>query len=329
MKNKQYLTIQDIADLAGVSKSTVSRYLNGGSVGKKTRQKLEIIIDEYDYQPNMFAQSLKAKQSNIIGVVVPRLTSYSVHESLKGIDLYCEEKGYTTLIVNTYQDSQREIQALKTFGQQNVAGIIFYGRVITEEHLDVIERIAIPVVVLGQEARDIPYVIYNDYEAGRQIGQYVSRMGHQNVLYFGVTAEDKAVGVSRRQGVIDGLQSGTKVEEVKTGFSIENAYQTGMRALLSTQATYAICATDNIALGVLKAARQLGIEVPTDLSISGFGGYAMGEAVHPSLTTIHYDFQKAGDLAAHQLLEVINKESISSPVVVDCHLEVRESTIKH
>ena len=201
---------------------------------------------------------------------------------------------------------------------------------ITEEHLEVIERIAIPVVVLGQEARDIPYVIYNDYEAGRQIGQYVSRMGHQNVLYFGVTAEDKAVGVSRRQGVIDGLQSGTKVEEVKTGFSIENAYQTGMRALLSTQATYAICATDNIALGVLKAARQLGIEVPTDLSISGFGGYAMGEAVHPSLTTtIHYDFQKAGDLAAHQLLEVINKEPISSPVVVDCHLEVRESTIKH
>ena len=85
-------------------------------------------------------------------------------------------------------DSQREIQALKTFGQQNVAGIIFTAGVITEEHLEVIERIAIPVVVLGQEARDIPYVIYNDYEAGRQIGQYVSRMGHQNVLYFGVTA---------------------------------------------------------------------------------------------------------------------------------------------
>lgn len=55
----------------------------------------------------------------------------------------------------------------------------------------------------------------------------------------------------------------------------------------------------------------------------------MGEAVHPSLTTIHYDFQKAGDLAAHQLLEVINKEPFSSPVIVDCHLEVRESTIKH
>ena len=80
------VTLQDIAKMAGVSKSTVSRYLNNGSVGKNTREKIDAIIKETGYQPNPFAQSLKAGKSNMIGVIIPRYDSPSTNEVLKGID---------------------------------------------------------------------------------------------------------------------------------------------------------------------------------------------------------------------------------------------------
>ena len=90
--------ISDIAKLAGVSKSTVSRYLNDGSVSKKTRLKLSKIINEHDYQPNQFAQSLRATQTHLIGAIIPRMNSYAVDETIKGIVSQCHQHHYQLLL---------------------------------------------------------------------------------------------------------------------------------------------------------------------------------------------------------------------------------------
>ncbi|MGA9466781.1 MAG: LacI family DNA-binding transcriptional regulator, partial [Exiguobacterium marinum] len=164
------VTIKDIAELAGVAKSTVSRYLNGGSVGKATREKLDRVIRETNYEPNQFAQSLKSKQTKMIGVIVPRLDSYAASRTMMGIDERLTERGYQMLVVNTAQQTEREIEQLYNLAKQKVAGIIWLGTTVTERHLEAIEAIQIPVLLIGQQHDNVHSLVYPDYEAAYALG---------------------------------------------------------------------------------------------------------------------------------------------------------------
>ena len=101
-------TIKDIAKMAGVSKSTVSRYLNGGSISKVTREKIHRVVEETGYKPNQFAQSLKAKRTGLIGAIVPRLDSYAKTETLKGIESSLLLQDVQTMFVNTYLSKEEK-----------------------------------------------------------------------------------------------------------------------------------------------------------------------------------------------------------------------------
>lgn len=105
------VTINDIAKMAGVAKSTVSRYLNGGSISKKTKAKLDAIVAETGYTPNTFAQSLKAKRTNIVGTIIPRLDSYSSNAVLEGIDQELLKRQMQLVIMNSSQSVEREDEA--------------------------------------------------------------------------------------------------------------------------------------------------------------------------------------------------------------------------
>ena len=128
-------TIEDIARLAGVAKSTVSRYLNGGSISESTKKKIERIINETGYAPNSFAQSLKAKKPNIIGTIVPRLDSFATSQILMGIDEQLMEQNYQMLISNTSQVVEREVESVYSLSNQKVAGILLLSTEITNAHL--------------------------------------------------------------------------------------------------------------------------------------------------------------------------------------------------
>ena len=132
--------ISDIANLAGVSKSTVSHFLNGGSVSPQTKRKLSRIIEEHDYQPNQFAQSLRAKHTNLIGAIIPRMNSHAVDETVKGIVSVCHQHQYQLLLNYTGLDIRAEIEALETFSRSKVDGIILMATTLTDEHLEVIEN---------------------------------------------------------------------------------------------------------------------------------------------------------------------------------------------
>ena len=164
------VTIKDIAELAGVAKSTVSRYLNGGSVGKATREKLDRVIRDTNYEPNQFAQSLKSKQPKMIGVIVPRLDSYAASRTMMGIDEQLTERGYQMLVVNTAQQTEREIEQLYNLAKQKVAGIIWLGTTVTERHLEAIEAIQIPVLLIGQQHDNVHSLVYPDREAAYALG---------------------------------------------------------------------------------------------------------------------------------------------------------------
>lgn len=324
------VTIKDIAELAGVAKSTVSRYLNGGSVGKATREKLDRVIRDTNYEPNQFAQSLKSKQPKMIGVIVPRLDSYAASRTMMGIDEQLTERGYQMLVVNTAQQTEREIEQLYNLAKQKVAGIIWLGTTVTERHLEAIEAIQIPVLLIGQQHDNVHSLVYPDREAAYALGKQFTEWGHRNVVYVGVYESDIAVGQARRDGFLKAFQeSEATVKIIQTTFKIEDAIPIGEQ-LADEVGTVSliVCATDNIALGVLKGLANQGVSVPRDVSVSGFGGYDFTEVLHPSITTVHLPYRRTGAKAADMMLQLLHGEHVPMKTFTIFELKVRESVDK-
>ncbi|MEG0497250.1 MAG: LacI family DNA-binding transcriptional regulator [Carnobacterium sp.] len=322
------VTINDIAKRAGVAKSTVSRYLNGGSVSPKTKEKLDIIVAETGYRPNTFAQSLKAKKTNIIGTIIPRLDSYSANEALISIDEGLRKKNFQLLIIHTNQDSQREIESIYSLASQKVAGILLFATVITKAHKKAIVDVGIPVILLGQQADGFYSIVHDEYDAGFKLGKYATDLGHKKFLYFTVFEADVAVGQLRKKGVLDALKETKEstVEIIETSFTFERAYQQILAVLPSVKASYIICATDNIALAVLKAAHQLKIEIPDVFSLAGFGGYQITTVVSPTITTVKYAYQELGETAVENLLLLLEGLPIPKKTVLKNELIKNQST---
>ncbi|WP_268586728.1 LacI family DNA-binding transcriptional regulator [Priestia endophytica] len=322
-------TIADIAKLAGVAKSTVSRYLNGGSVSLQTKKKIEQIIQEQNYIPNTFAQSLKAKKTNMIGAIVPRLDSYATSQTLTGMDKELRAQNYHLLISNTNQEQHREIEAIYDFARQKVSGIILLAAEVTEAHLTAIEKVNIPVILVGQKHSQLHSLIHDDFKAGYIMGKHILKSGHHQIAYLGVTEKDEAVGIKRKQGFQKAIaKHNCEVQYYETSFKIKDAIEVASNIFDASPPSIAVCATDNIALGVMKAAHARGIRIPEQLSITGFGGYDTSEIVHPALTTVHYAYLQAGELSAQQIIQLVEDQSVNMCSTLDVTLIERESVDK-
>lgn len=323
------VTIKDIAQLAGVAKSTVSRYLNGGSVGQATRDKIERVIEATNYEPNQFAQSLKSKQTKMIGVIVPRLDSYAASRTMMGIDERLTDQGYQMLVVNTAQQTDREVEQLYNLAKQKVAGIIWLGTTVTARHLEAIESIQIPVLLIGQEHEHVHSLVYPDFDAAHALGKQFTEWGHQKIVYVGVEDYDIAVGQSRRDGFLQAFaEGGADVLTYTTSFKIEDAIPIGETIGRQSDATLVVCATDNIALGVLKGLANAGKTVPTDISVSGFGGYDFTEVLHPAITTVRLPYRRTGAKAADMILQLLTGAVIPMKTFTIFELKLRESVDK-
>lgn len=322
------VTINDIAEMADVSKSTVSRYLNGGSVSKKTKEKIDIIIKETNYVPNRFAQSLKLRNTNLIGMIVPRLNSYASNEILVSVDDELRKLDYQLIITNTNQNMEREIENLYSLARQKVAGIILLSTIITKEHIKAIKKINVPVIILGQKSKITYSITHDDIAAGKAIGEHVVKLGHKDILYLGVKKTDESVGIKRRKGIFMGLNKGENlnVEEVEVDFDYNKALIFLNDYLKTSNSTYIICSTDNIALAAYKAIITLGKKIPEDVSISGFGGYAITDIVTPTITTVRYPYTKMGKIAVENLIKIIKGEKVSESIVLKNKFIAKEST---
>lgn len=320
-------TIMDIAKLAGVAKSTVSRYLNGGSVGEATKKKIEQAIQETGYTPNPFAQSLKAKKTNIIGTIVPRLDSYAASQTLIGIDEQLKQLNYQMLISNTSQSLEREIESIYSFANQKMAGIILLATEITAQHIEAFESVNVPVLLIGQEHEDFHSLIHDDFHAGYGMGRYVLEKGYRKIAYLGVTERDIAVGMKRKQGFKKSIQEAAdcEVRFYETLFKIPAAQASATEIIHEFQPSIFVCATDNIALGVLKAAYAEGLTIPNDLAVTGFGGYDVTEIIHPTLTTAKFFYKEAGETAARQIVELVNERPVEKVTVSTFEIIERES----
>lgn len=315
---KKKMTMADVADLAGVGKSTVSRYFNGGYVKQSTKSKIQKVIEEYNYEPNAFAR-LKAKQSNVIGVIVPTLNSKITSRVITSIDRYLREREYTTLIKNSDHDIDLELQNIQKLINMNVDGILVSSIAITKEHKKIFQEAQIPIVVVAQEYEDGISILDDDYQAGKYMGRYIGETGHKKVAYIGVYETDVAVGIRRKQGVLDGLAEYGITDPVimKSDYSFIGGQKSTREILEQGEVDAIICATDRLAFGAYRILHEEGLRIPEDVSVVGFGGYEESSLLTPELTTLKFDSYAMGYLGAETILKMIQEKPVSKKQIVE------------
>ena len=311
-------TIDDVAAMAGVAKSTVSRYLNGKPVREDSARRIRQAIDHYHYEANVFAR-LSAKQSHIIGIILPGFESTTTPRVLTAIDKYLRTKSYTPLFINTEGDLAYEVRSIGNLARMNVDGIIVVATYLTPEHEQAVRSIGKPVVFLGQEFGPGVSVLDDNQAAGEELGRYIAGRGLTRAGFLWVGEEDIAVGRQRKEAILRGLQAGgvTEVRQYLADFTYPTALSAARDILRDPgHPEILICATDRIAYGVYKAARELGLRIPEDISVTGFGGYETNDLLVPPLTTIRFDVDTQAIVCADTVLRMVQGEPVSKKQLI-------------
>ena len=145
------MNIADIAKLAGVSPAAVSRYLNQGYLSQEKREAIRKVIEETGYRPMVQAQILRTRRTKTIGVILPKIDSFSIGSIVAGIDSVLEQKGFQILLADTHNDPDKEKEYLDSFDDQRVDGVILIATVFTSKHVAILKKSRVPVVVVGQQ----------------------------------------------------------------------------------------------------------------------------------------------------------------------------------
>lgn len=310
------MTIIEIAKLAGVSKSTVSRYLNDGYVSSENREKIEAVIKKTSYKPSRAAKNMRNKRTGFIGVVLPKISTETSAKVVDGITSELTRHNYDTLIANTNLSLEKEIYYLKTLKSGQVDGIIFMATKITENHLKAMEELNVPIVVVAQYIDDYPCVYYDNYNGAREITQALVDAGRKNIGFIGVDEEDISVGFERKRGYEDTLRKNNidinKGLMSKGDFSIESGFECTKRLLDKNKDIDSIFAvTDNLAVGALEYLNEIGKRVPEDISLVGMGDSKISRYITPKLSTIHLHYKTSGIESGKIIVELI-KNGINS-----------------
>ncbi len=185
-------SLHDVAKLAGVSKSTVSRVVNNEyGVKQATKDKVKKVIDELGYQTNLVAKELKSQKTNLIGVIVPRVASSATSQGVDGLSRVFDNAGKQVLLASTQQSFQKEIEFIRLFNQKRVEGIILYATHLDEELVEVILQSAAPVVLVGQDGSlfNIPSIVHDDFRVGFEAGNRLISSGCSDIGFIGVAAQ--------------------------------------------------------------------------------------------------------------------------------------------
>ena len=309
------MTISEIARMAEVSVSAVSRYMNGGYVSDEKKERIRKAIQETGYVPSAHAQTMRTKRTKVVGVVIPKINSESISRVVAGISEELSQAGYELLLGNTGNNQEQELRYLRIFDQNRVDGIIFIGTMMNKEHEKLLKSIQVPVVLLGQQESYISCVYHDDYHAAKEMASLLAAGPHKKIGFLGVPARDKAVGKDRYQGFCDALQeAGIPVEDnrvLQGEFTLESGYENARTLMEQAPDTDALfCVTDTIAIGAMKYLREIGKQIPEDVSLVGIGDTRMSEMMTPPLTTAHYYYKTSGMEGAKILLEKLKNPDL-------------------
>lgn len=320
-RRKSFTTIQDVAVAAGVSVSTVSRVLNDkDDVAPETYETVQRVINELGYTSSLAAKSMRSRQTNVIGLVVPDVNDSFSIQVMRGVNQAVAQFGYDLLMFTGGNGTAttRTIREQQYVSRLN--GGIADGVIIVASTALTFPS-AHPIVAIDHHPKntDFPSVIATNQVGALAAVEYLISLGHRRIGFIGGRS-DLQSSVRRYLGYVTGLeQAGISVdpELVEEGnFTIDSGYRCGKKLLSQDKRPTAIfAANDQTAFGAIKAAHEMGLFVPNDLSVVGFDN--IPEAIYylpAGLTTIDQGLQQMGQVATEMLISLINGEQINEPV---------------
>lgn len=319
MSKQESVTIQDIADKANVSISTVSRVLNGNKrVGEGLKTAVLQAIDELNYQPNYFAQGLASGQSRTIGVVTQNVGSPVYDAVLKGILENLSKQAYSPIFADGQWQAEREEEAVHTLIRKRIDGLIFVGGSLSEEVLVELSQ-QLPIVIVARNIKALAeHCIYMDnFQAAYNATRYLIDLGHTRIAHLaGISAHQDAR--ERRRGYVQALEDvGVEVNHLLTveGDFRRQSGVVGMEMLFAKREAFTavFIANDQMAFGGRLALFRRGLRVPEDVSIIGFDDQPDSAFMIPPLTTVRQPSVEMGSAAAQHLLNQIQSDD-TSPV---------------
>lgn len=328
--SKKAVTINDIAERAGVSRSTVSRVLNGDPrVDARRREAVEQAMTALQYRPNLAAQGLARGKSHTIGVLTQDVASTFYGEYLKGIEVGLSGSSYHAVFASGNWQVKEEIAALDLLIGRRVDGLIVLGGDIPDEHLQALAE-QLPLVIVGRSIRGLEQqcLCVQNFEGAYQATRYLLQRGHTRIAHITGNA-GQPDAVERRNGYCRALHdAGVTVDE---RLIIEGLFneQSGMLALEMLFArgvlfTAIFASNDQMAYGARLGLHRHHLRVPEDVSIVGFDDQPASTYAIPPLTTVRQPNIEMGAAAAQAVLQLLNgKAPVLPPFAAE--LIVRES----
>lgn len=326
------VTIKDIARLAGVSHTTVSRALNDSPLIKPaTKDKIKKIAAELHYVPNFNAKSLVNQKSYTIGVFFSSISHGTSSSFL--VDVI---KGVNSVLDENYSIAVNGIDTLVHFDKiisKRFDGIIVLSQSDTDNaFIYYIQQTGIPLVVLNRRLDDpsIPNVSANDQQGVEQAIDEAISLGHKNLAYINGKSSFRS-SAERKQGFVNSLSKHRLPVQpefmVNGDYSMESGFEKMKQLLdLPTPPSLVFCANDDMAIGALKACFSKERKVPNDISIIGFDDIAFAQYSTPALTTIHKPIDKISEIGMQMLIALMNNGTLEkTQILVDTFLVIRES----
>ena len=327
--------MQKIADLAGVSRATVSRVLcDPAKVKPETREVIQNIMDEFGYTYHAGAAELIKRRTSIIGLIIPTVLSSAFSNTILAVQEAAIELGMSLILGCAEFDVDKEEAILQQFLARRVAGVIMIGHAEQNEQLILkLQRSGIPSVIIWTTPAS-PHLCeagFDNIASAKKAVDYLLDMGHKRIAIICGPVDGARRVVDRRRGYEEALRGrGIPVDQRylrSTIPTITNGEVETMSLLnVTPRPTAVFAASDMLAIGCLSAARKAGLSVPRDLSVIGFDGIDFSAHTDPPLTTVAVPEKEMSRMAIHLLKQLINKE-ITPPksYCLETELIVRKS----
>lgn len=334
-KVKKNITIVDVAEKAGVSKTTISRYLNGKFefMSEESKRRIAQIIDELGYRPNNLARSLKSKKSRLIGVVVSDISSPFSSILSKGISDCCERYGYGVLITSTDDNPRKEREYILSMIDQRVEGIILNTTGQNNEFLEKISKVGIPIILAD---RPITLNLFDcvrtaDAKYVRQTMQYLKENNYDKVALF-IEALNNGTRLSRFNAYNEACHSLLNIEPEVYYFD-HNKPEAAKELMMNFigqagSAKKAVFAANGVVLlHVVKALQALDLKFPKDIGICGLDNWDWTEIVSPGITVIEQPSYRVGRECVKRMMFRLHRNKNATPrlIELECKLIIRGS----
>jgi len=329
------ITIYDVAREANVSMATVSRVVNNNpNVKPSTRKKVLKTIERLGYRPNAVARGLASKKTTTVGAIIPDISSIFFSELARGIEDIATMYKYNIILSNSDQNKEKELQLINTMLEKQVDGILFMGGNVTPEHVQHFSTSSAPVVLAAtyDETGKIPSVNIDYKVAAYEATKLLIDKGHKQPAFIGGQVDIK-LNLDKYEGYLKALQESSA--EINENFIIKDSYSynagiKGIKKLLSQEdkPTAVFVASDEMAIGVIHGAQDLGYKIPEDLEVIGFNNTRLATMVRPTLSTIIQPMYDLGAVAMRLLTKYMNKEEVTETEVILPHRIIERDSTK-